>query len=437
MHRRRALTVVPLIVSLLAAGCGSATTQKPTSAFTHSTRAGEAAYRTPPKPARPALAKVDESGMLPADTVRLASPLSEFGLALLSQEAQANPTGNIVLSPVSIQDALVMTLNGARGETAAQMQKALGLGSLSLHQVDQSWADLIAYTQDKTDAQIRIANSLWLRHGVTFEPTFLATDRDYFAGDAAVLPSDPQTAAAQINDWVDKRTGGRITQLVGPISPDTQLVLVNATYVKAGWHYFKTADTRPGPFALADGQRAQVSMMQARLSTDVTQTPAYLALPLTANGQVTVTVVLPKAGQTPESILPLLAHGGLAALRDDTNSQPYIVNLSLPRVRTSFTDDSLGTILQGLGMTRAFNPFEAQFGGITSGPLWISQVVHEATLDLNEQGVEAAAGSAVLMAGAAPPTKELTVNVDRPFVVVLSEGESGAPLFMAIVRDPR
>ena len=127
MHRRRALTIVPLIVSLLAAGCGSATTQEPSPASTHSTQAGEAAYRTPPKPARPTLAKVEASGMLPADTFKLASPLGEFGLALLSQEARANPTGNIVLSPTSIQDALVMTLNGARGETATQMQKALGL----------------------------------------------------------------------------------------------------------------------------------------------------------------------------------------------------------------------------------------------------------------------------------------------------------------------
>ena len=216
-----------------------------------------------------------------------------------------------------------------------------------------------------------------------------------------MLPSDPQTAAAQINDWVDKRTGGRITNLVGPVSPDTELVLVNATYVKAGWDFFKTADTRPGPFTLAGGQSVQVPMMHGHLGADVIQTPAYLALPLSANGQVTVTIVLPKAGQTPESILPLLAHGGLAALNDNSDSQPYIVDLSLPRVRTSFTDDSLGTILQGLGMTRAFNPSGAQFGGITPGPLWISQVVHKAMLDLNEQGVEAAAGTAVQLKPAA------------------------------------
>ena len=135
--------------------------------------------------------------------------------------------------------------------------------------------------------------------------------------------------------------------------------------------------------------------------------------------------MLPKAGQTPESILPLLAHGGLAALNDNSDSQPYIVDLSLPRVRTSFTDDSLGTILQGLGMTRAFNPFGAQFGGITPGPLSISQVVHKAMLDLNEQGVEAAAGTSGHAARNRRSADEAPDGAgdDRPFIVALSEGK--------------
>jgi serine protease inhibitor len=250
------------------------------------------------------------------------------------------------------------------------------------------------------------------------------------------MPDRPDAAAKQINDWVDERTGGRIKQLVRPIGPQVVLVLVNATYVKAGWDYFKTVDTRPGTFTLAGGKRVQVPMMHGQIGSDVTQTAAYIALPLMANGLVTVTVVVPKEGQTPESILPLLAHGGLAALDANMHSQPAIVDLALPRLHASFTDSDLGTALQELGISRAFSA-QAQFGGITSSPLWISKVVHEATLDLNEQGVEAAAGTAVEMATGALPTKHLIVRVDRPFIVVLSEGESGAPLFMAIVRDPR
>ena len=259
--------------------------------------------------------------------------------------------------------------------------------------------------QRKTDAQIRIANSLWLRHGIAFRPSFLSlnTDRGYFAGDAAVLPDDPQAAASQINGWAARRTGGRITNLVGPVDPLTELVLVNTTYVKAGWDWFKPADTRPGPFKLAGGQTVQVPTMHTRISADVTQTPAYLAVPITANGLVTI-IVLPRGGHTPESILPLLAHGGLAAMRSNSESQPYIVDLSLPRLHTRFTDDSMETVLQGLGMTRAFTD-QAQFQGIAPGPLWIARVVHQATLDLNEQGVEAAGGTAVMLVGAAPPTR--------------------------------
>ena len=434
MQRCLALSFI-LLILLLAAGCGSG--KKAASSHTNSTN-NNVAYRTPPKPAEPAQGLSEDSNA--GDAYKLAAPLNEFGLALLSQEAQANSEGNIVISPASIQDALTMTLNGATDETATQMQKALSLDGLSLQQADQSWADLISFAQRRTDAQIRIANSLWLGHGISFEPAFLNTNRDYFAGDARVMPDDAEAAAVQINDWVDQRTGGRIKQLVGQVDPKTGLVLVNATYVKAGWDYFKIADTHDGPFTLADGKRVQVPMMHGKsFWADVTQTPAYLALPLTANGQVTVTIVLPRAGQTPESILPLLAHGELDTLSASTKSPDYnyIVDLTLPRFHASFTDGSLKTALQELGMTRAFSP-QAQFQGITSSPLWISQVVHKATLDLNEQGVEAAAGTAVIMLAdqPQPPTKHLDVHVDHPFIVVLSEGESGAPLFMAIVRDP-
>ena len=434
MQSRLALSLA-LSILLFAAGCGSG--QKAVSSHTSSTK-NNVAYRTPPKPVEPAKSM---SGDWDAGAAyKLAAPLNEFGLALLSQEAQANSEGNIVISPASIQDALTMTLNGATGETATQMQKALSLNSLSLQQADQSWADLIAFAQRRTDAQIRIANSLWLGHRISFEPAFLNTNHDYFAGDARVMPDDEGEAVAQINDWVDQRTGGRIKQLVNEVDQEAGLVLVNTTYVKAGWDYFKIADTHDGPFTLADGKRMQVPMMHRKsFWANVTQTPAYLALPLTANGQVTVTIVLPKAGQTPESVLPMLSHDKLGALSASARSLEfnYIVDLTLPRVHTSFTDESLGTVLQGLGMTRAFSP-QAQFQGITSSPLWISGVVHKATLDLNERGVEAAAGTAVIMYGGVPkkPTRYLNVRVDRPFIVVLSEGQSGAPLFMAIVRDP-
>lgn len=401
--------------ALLIAGCGSALSP----------------------PSEPELAALDSLGSRSEQHLALVDSMERFGLELLEQEAQANPEGNIVISPLSIHDALTMTLNGARGQTATQMRTALCLDELELEQANQAWADLITRLHRKKDAEIGIANSLWLRSGIEFEPAFLETNRDYFAADAATLSDDPEDGAEEINRWVDERTAGRIQELVGPIDPSVVLVLINTVYVKAGWELFEEADTSDEPFTLPDGEQVDVPTMHAEIGADVTETDAYLALPLTANGLVTLNVVVPKEDRTPESLLPLLADGGLDALSTNMESEPYVVDLSLPRFRARFKDQAMGAALQDLGMSRAFSPDEAQFGGIAPGPLWIAQVVHEALLDVNEEGIEAAAGTAVEMATGYGPTEHLTVRIDRPFLVVLSDLDTDTPLFMAIVRDPR
>ncbi len=424
---------VLLLAVVLAAGCGGETAKEAASPPVLASEAA-IAHRSPPPPVAPALATSGDAAVF--DAQGLVPSLEAFGLALLEREAQANASGNVVISPVSIADALTMTLNGARGETARQMHDALCLGELSLEQADRSWAGLIASAERKSDAEIRIANSLWLRQGVAFEPDFLNADRDYFAADAHALSDDGDKAAADINGWVEMRTGGRIRNLVERIDALSPLVLVNATCVRAGWDYFEQRHTREEPFVLASGEDVRVPMMHGELHGSVTQTSAYLAVPLSANGRVGVTIVLPKAGETPESVLPMLTDGGLAAVSSGRDSRRYVVDLALPRFKAEFADDSVQTRLTELGMVRAFSS-EAEFQGIAPGSLWIDQVIHKAILDIKEEGIEAAAGTAVVMYGAGPPTKHLSVRVDHPFIVIVNEGESGAPLFMAVVRDPR
>ena len=140
-----------------------------------------------------------------ADASVLAAPLDRFGLELLAREARGG-VGNVVVSPLSVHDVLSMILSGARGRTAAQMRSTLGLGSLPLSTVNQAWADLIASAQAGPKPSVQIANSLWLKDGVPFSPTFLATNRDYFAAAPQTLPGDPAAAADAVNGWVKQRT---------------------------------------------------------------------------------------------------------------------------------------------------------------------------------------------------------------------------------------
>jgi serine protease inhibitor len=370
------------------------------------------------------------------DTRVLVEPLGRFGLTLLSREAAAHPAGNVVLSPASIADALTMTLNGARGETAAQMQRALGLGGIDLQRADQAWADLIAWTDAKTDADLRIANSLWLKQGYPFVPAFLQTNRDSFAADTVPLPADPTAAVDAINGWVDQRTDGRIPRLVSQLDPATVAVLVNATLVKAGWVVpFRAADTRSEQFTLANGTSVRVPTMHAQLDLEVATTPRYEAVTLPANGVVEVTFIVPKGAATADSLVTAMARNGLGPL--DRGRHLALVDLALPRFKATFSD-SVRSSLEAMGMTNAFSTTAADFSGMaTARPLWIDDVVHQAVLDINEKGVEAAAGTAVFMAGAMPQGS-VTVRVDRPFVAVLTVGTYPKfPLFVAVVRDPR
>ena len=378
----------------------------------------------------------------------LARPLDVFGLALLQRQAQASAQGNVVVSPASLHAVLSMLLNGARGETAQQMRAALGLGSLPLARADQGWADLIALSQSGKKPEISLADSLWLRRGVAFRPAFLAADRDYFAAETHALPTDasgaldPDASATAINDWVAKRTAGRITDLVTPDLFDprsTVLGLFNTVYLKVHWKHFDPAATHQESFTLANGQQVDVPMMHAtELSTRVVQTDQYDAVSLSTDGPVTAWVVVPKGQTTADGLLARLDAPGLEALYRD--ARPATGALALPRFTTSFTAQQLSDELAAMGMPRAFSPEQAQFQGVADTGeqnLYISAVVQKTFLQLDEQGVEAAAASGAVVAGAAAPVEQFDVRADLPFLVVLTEKATHAPLFMGLIRDPR
>jgi len=180
----------------------------------------------------------------------------------------------------------------------------------------------------------------------------------------------------------------------------------------------------------------QVPTMHDLTTAEVATTAEYDAVPVQTNGELTFWVVVPKGSQTPESVAALLRDRGAGALARETTHAA--VAIALPRFRIEYESRDLNADLSAMGMPDAFSRDTADFSGMADvHPLYIDSVLQKAMIDVNEKGVEAAAGSAVLMAGAAPPTKRLTVRADRPFLVVLAGSYTAAPLFMALVRDPR
>jgi serpin B len=371
----------------------------------------------------------------------LAGPLDRFGLALLAQEAQASG-GNIVISPLSVHDVLSMILNGAQGQTAAEMRATLALGNLPLAQINQGWADLITAAQAGTKPAVQIANSLWLKDGIPFNPTFLAANRNFFAATSQALSHDPKRAADDINAWVDKRTAGLIKKIVDPSNFDAQtiLALVNAVHVKAAWVTpFEGNATNPAPFTLADGTHVQVQMMNGEVNAPIARTAAYDAVALATKQGITAWIIVPQGSQTPEALINAFAKQGLTSVYEA--AKPTAAMLSLPRFKTEFSAPSLKDALSAMGMPRAFSPDQAELQGIVAPgvhePIWIGDVIHKAVLNVNENGFEAAAATVGTIEMGAAPYAPIVIRADRPFLMVLTEKASSAPLFMAIVRDPR
>ena len=373
-----------------------------------------------------------------AAALSLTDPLGSFGLTLLAQHAKAAP-GNVVVSPASLHAVLSMLLYGARGQTAEEMRTALGLGSQTQADVNQGWADLITTAQSGTKPEVTIADSLWLRDGVSFDQSFLDLNRNYFAAQMAKLAADPTQAAADINSWVKEHTAGKITDIVSPqdFSAQTLLALINTIHLKVSWTHFQKADTGPQPFTLADGTKVDVQMMQAHdLQARGAATQAYNLVGLTTSGPVTVWVIVPNGSQTPESVIAALQQTGLSTALKAAQMGP--ADVFLPRLSIKYTAQDLQGGLEAAGMKRAFDPNLAQFDGVANvHPLYVQSVIQKATLDMNEQGVEAAAASGLVVGTTAMPVSTLTVRADRPYLVVLTEKSTEAPLFMAVVRDPR
>lgn len=389
-------------------------------------------------PAAPALPKQGRADPSVSEAGSLADPLAAFGFALLTKEAAAT-SENVVISPASIHAVLSMLLTGAEGETATEIERALALEGLTGTALGQAWADLITGAQAGEGSKVRIADSLWLRAGVPFVPDFLDANRDYFAADLRELPGDPSEAAEQVNSWVEKRTAGRITDLVSPgdFSAATILTLVNTVYLKVKWEHFDPAVTRPEPFTLEGGEPVEVPMMQARLEAGYGSTDVYDTVALGTDGPVTVWIVVPKGSHTPEQAAEVLGDGGYRTLLE--TATPVEGSIALPRLSLEYESEGLKEHLEALGIARAFSPDEADFTGIADagGRVYVEAILHKADLDLDEEGVEAAAATGAVVGVTSMPVETFAVRADRPFLVILAEEGSGAPLFTALVRDPR
>ena len=364
------------------------------------------------------------------DVSSVASANTRFGFKLLQDLRERDPEGNIFISPLSISIALTMTYNGAVGETERAMAEVLEIDALDLSTINNS-NKALRNSLENPDPQVEIsiANSIWSRQGVDFNADFLDRNRVFFGAEIASLDFSSPQAAATINSWVDTNTNGKIEKIVDRINPQTLLFLINAIYFKGNWQdEFDKALTRPGTFHLPNGSEKRVQMMRREGEYPYLRGENFEATSLPyGDGRVSMYIFLPNRDSNLNKFLGNLNtenwKGWISQFQDRTQT------MMLPRFKLEY-EIRLNDTLESLGMGIAFGG-GADFSGM--GPsLFISEVRHKTFVEVNEEGTEAAAVTAVVGVKSLPPT----FRVDRPFFFAIYDAETETILFMGTVTEP-
>jgi serpin B len=353
--------------------------------------------------------------------------------------------GNLFYSPYSISLALAMTYGGARTETEEQMADALSfiLPQDQLHPAFNALSLELdsrgegAEGKDGEGFRLNIVNAIWGQRDYEFLAEFLDLLAVNYGAGLRVLDfiNAPEESRITINDWVAEQTEGRIEDLIpqGLINPLTRLVLTNAIYFNAAWLYpFEEDVTEDGIFYLPDGSEVTVPMMSQTESFGYAEGDGYQAVELPYDGEeLSMVILLPALGQF-EAFEEALNAQQVDGIIDSLDYREVALTMPKFEFDSSF---SLQEALSALGMPIAFST-SADFSGMTGNrELYIADVVHKAFVSVDEAGTEAAAATGVVMELTAMP-ETVEVTIDRPFIFLIRDIETGAILFVGRTLNP-
>ncbi|KAL6079740.1 serine-type endopeptidase inhibitor [Balamuthia mandrillaris] len=385
----------------------------------------------------------------PASQEQRNAQLSEgnnrFALELFEHISGQDEGSNVFFSPFSISAALAMTFAGARGRSAEEMCNVLHFPSEGVHQDFARY--LTALTASSSEAvKLLLCNALWIQQNYPIEETFLKLTELYQAEANNLDFAQSEKATQTINQWVAHQTQDKVKDLIpgGALDEQTKMVLTNAIYFKGAWQYPfpKDRTNKQDFFFLDDKERLEVDMMhlpKKRLAYAHNEAKGFEVVQLPYKGNdVSMVIVLP-ADHSTDRLDSLRRPDNLAEVLSSLSSlQKSEVLVTLPKFSTT-RSLSLSEALSSLGMP---NPFSdaADFSGMTRDPagLRIQEVLHKAFVEVNEEGTEAAAATAVVMkAKGLSLLREIHFVADHPFLFFIYHQPLDSILFLGTMLDPR
>ena len=390
--------------------------------------------------------------LAPSDMRDLVAGNNAFAFDLF--QALSAEDGNLFYSPYSISLALAMTYAGARGETEKQMANTLHF-ILSQDRLHSAFNGLDlelagrgegAEGTDGGGFRLNIVNALWGQEDFEFLSEFLDLVAENYGAGLRLLDfiNAAEDSRIVINDWVSEQTEGKIEDLIpeDAINALTRLVLTNAIFFNAAWQYpFTESQTKDGAFHLLDGGEVTVPMMRRTAGFGLAKGDGYQAVELPYDGgELSMVILLPDTGQF-EGFEDSLDADLVRTITDGL--VPTRVALTMPKFEFE-SDFGLVDTLGAMGMPVAFissggpcTSKAADFSGMTGTcELFITEIVHKAFVSVDEAGTEAAAATAVVISTESVKPQPVEVIVDRPFVFLIRDIETGAILFVGRVADP-
>ena len=373
-------------------------------------------------------------------------PLAEPIVVTLSQKIESDNTyaldlfkttyslseeSNVFVSPLSVNMALSMTLNGANDATLDEMKEALRAKNYSVDEINtynKSLREALVAVDKSTT--LSIANSIWYNTIYTFNNEFISVNKSNYDAEVTSVDFGSSNTVSRINNWVSDKTNKKIPSIIDELSADDAMCLINAIYFKGIWREkFDKNKTKDEDFYSENGvSMGKVKMMNQTKHFQYTDDDncKYLNLPY-GNGAFSMIVMLPNEGKTIDDVISNLNN-------ESWNNAMHMgsceVNLQFPRFKVECSYEMDEAILPEMGMMTPFTEF-ADFSDITTDrKIFITKVIHKSFVEVNEEGTEAAAATAVIMGPTSIPPAPIDYIVNKPFAFAIRENSTGVILFI-------
>ena len=373
-----------------------------------------------------------------APVENLSNAINSFGLHLLQEMLGLFDEENVVISPVSISAALSMTLNGANDETLNSMKKTLMLENYSPEAINRYYRNLLdSLPKLDSEVEIKIGNAIWYREDMRVRSAFKKVLKKFYDAEISKADFKDGSVVNKINGWVRESTQGKISSIIDRVNPTDVMYLLNAVYFKGNWqHRFDERGTKEAAFYPVADEKITCQMMNAskKFLYFENEEVQVVHLPY-GTGKFEMVVILPKENVSLDSLVKGV--DTTSFLNWLTTGAKITVNLSMPKFKMEYKK-SLKDALSEMGMEDAFSP-KADFSGMVEDEkLNISDVKHKTFIEVNEKGTEAAAVTGVTMVlSSVRPMEPHRMNVNRPFIFLITENQHKNILFMGKIGRPQ